>query len=293
MSEQPPPPSGGAPPQAAPPPPYPAQHPPYPPQPPYPPNPQHTLGGGPVAPPPGADYPGKTLGVVGLIVAIFANVIGIVISAIALDQSKRAGFRNGPAKAGVIVGSVLLGAGLLIGLVFAVVGIAIGLTAALTVPFTGGQSAPSTAAPTPMPSAPAPYLGPGPSEPALPGETFGGQSIEYAVGDCFMEPTADYGHVQFVDCAAPHDYEVYADFTVPDTTDGSYPGVDRMSLAADSGCRDAYADFTGVPWEASVYDYQFVAPDDYTWASFDDRTISCVISDPSGPTTGTLRSVGR
>ena len=233
-------------------------------------------------PPPGADYPGRTLGIVGLIVAIFANVIGIVISAIALDQSKRAGFRNGPAKAGVIVGSVLLGTGLLVGLVFAVIGITLGLTAALTVPFTGGQGAPYTAAPN------------SPSDPsAPPGIPFDGTPLEYSVGDCFMEPTADMGHVQFVDCATPHDYEVYADFEVPDTADGSYPGDDRMSIAADSGCRDAYADFTGVPWEDSEFDYAFIAPDDGTWSGSDDRLVSCAIYDPAGPTTGSLEGVGR
>ncbi len=227
-----------------------------------------------VPPPPGVDYPGKTLGVVGLIVAIFANVIGIVISAIALDQSKRAGFRNTPAKAGVIVGSALLGVGLLVGLVFAVIGIVIALTAALTVPLSGPTSAPAPSA--------------GPSEPAVPGETFGGEPLEYSVGDCFMEPTADYGHVQFVDCAEPHDYEVYSDFEVPDTADGTYPGVDRMSIAADDGCHDAYAEFVGTEWEASDFDYAFVAPDDYTWTDYGDRLVTCAIFDPEGPTTGTL-----
>ena len=41
----------------------------------------------PVPAPPGTDFPGKTLGIVGLIVAIFANLIGLIISAIALSQS--------------------------------------------------------------------------------------------------------------------------------------------------------------------------------------------------------------
>jgi hypothetical protein len=57
--------------------------------------------------PVGVDYPGKTLGIVGLIVAIFANLIGLIISIIALNQSKKAGYKNTPALAGVIVGAVL------------------------------------------------------------------------------------------------------------------------------------------------------------------------------------------
>jgi hypothetical protein len=71
--------------------------------------------------PAGTDYPGKTLGIVGLIVAIFFNVIGVIISAIALNQSKQAGYKNGLAKAGIIVGAVLFALGLIGGIIAAVV----------------------------------------------------------------------------------------------------------------------------------------------------------------------------
>lgn len=68
--------------------------------------------------PAGTDYPGKTLGVVGLIVAIFFNLIGLIISAIALNQSKKAGYKNTPALVGVIIGAVLLGIGIIVSIVF-------------------------------------------------------------------------------------------------------------------------------------------------------------------------------
>lgn len=68
--------------------------------------------------PAGMDYPGKTLGIVGLIVAIFFNLIGLIISAIALNQSKKAGYKNTPALIGVIIGSVLLVVGILISIVW-------------------------------------------------------------------------------------------------------------------------------------------------------------------------------
>jgi hypothetical protein len=54
-----------------------------------------------------ADYPGKTLGIVGLVLAIVAPVVGIIVSAIARSQSKNAGFDNKLAKIGLIVGIVL------------------------------------------------------------------------------------------------------------------------------------------------------------------------------------------
>jgi len=73
----------------------------------------------------GVDYPGKTLGIVGLILAIFFNLIGLIISAVALSQSKAAGYKNTPAKAGVIVGAVLLGIGIIVGIISIIVSIAL------------------------------------------------------------------------------------------------------------------------------------------------------------------------
>ncbi|SDY87401.1 hypothetical protein [Herbiconiux ginsengi] len=75
--------------------------------------------------PAGQDFPGKTLGIVGLILAIFFNLIGLIVSAIALSQSKKAGFKNTPALAGVIVGAVLLVIGIIVSII-------VGVTAAAT-----------------------------------------------------------------------------------------------------------------------------------------------------------------
>ncbi|HWR84487.1 MAG TPA: hypothetical protein VN200_00690 [Rhodoglobus sp.] len=72
-------------------------------------------------PPAGADYPGKTLGLVGLILAIFFNLIGLIVSIVALNQSKAAGYKNPLAKAGVIVGAVLLALGVIIAIISVIV----------------------------------------------------------------------------------------------------------------------------------------------------------------------------
>ncbi|GAA2582991.1 MULTISPECIES: hypothetical protein [Microbacterium] len=75
-------------------------------------------------PAPGVDYPGKTLGVVGLVVAIFFNVIGLIISAIAFNQSKKAGYKNTPALVGIIIGAVLFALGLILSILAIAGGIA-------------------------------------------------------------------------------------------------------------------------------------------------------------------------
>lgn len=68
-------------------------------------------------PTPGTDYPGKTLGIVGLVLAIVFNLIGLIISIVALQQSKAAGFKNTPAKIGIIVGAVLFVLGIIISII--------------------------------------------------------------------------------------------------------------------------------------------------------------------------------
>ncbi|WP_336632509.1 MULTISPECIES: DUF4190 domain-containing protein [unclassified Microbacterium] len=63
---------------------------------------------------PTGTVPGKTLGIVALVVAIFFNVIGLILGIVALVQSKKAGHKNGPAIAAIIVGAVLFVAGIII-----------------------------------------------------------------------------------------------------------------------------------------------------------------------------------
>jgi hypothetical protein len=59
------------------------------------------------APAPASDYPGKTLGIVGLILAFIAAPIGFIISLVARSQSKKAGAKNTPATAGIIIGLII------------------------------------------------------------------------------------------------------------------------------------------------------------------------------------------
>jgi hypothetical protein len=56
--------------------------------------------------PTAAEDPGRTLGIVGLVLSIVANVIGLIVSVIARNKSRAAGFDNGFAKAGIIVGII-------------------------------------------------------------------------------------------------------------------------------------------------------------------------------------------
>lgn len=60
--------------------------------------------------PPAANNPGKTLGLVGMILAIIpcTYFIGLILSVVAWVQSNKVGIRNQQALIGIIVGAVWL-----------------------------------------------------------------------------------------------------------------------------------------------------------------------------------------
>jgi hypothetical protein len=50
--------------------------------------------------------PARTLGIAGLVLSIFFSAVGLVVSIVAFRKSKRAGFKNTPALAGIVVGII-------------------------------------------------------------------------------------------------------------------------------------------------------------------------------------------
>ena len=53
--------------------------------------------------------PGKTMGIVALVLSLIGlNVVGIIVGFVGLNQSKKAGQKNGLALAGIIIGFVSL-----------------------------------------------------------------------------------------------------------------------------------------------------------------------------------------
>lgn len=69
------------------------------------------------APGPAPASDGKTLGIVGLVLAFLAPLIGLIVSIIARNQSKAAGVENTPAKVGVILSIIFL----VLGVIFAII----------------------------------------------------------------------------------------------------------------------------------------------------------------------------
>lgn len=83
----------------------------------------------PAGPPPGDTYPGKTLGIVAVIVVFFASIIGLILGYVARSQSKAAGYKNTPAKVAIILGWIFLVLGIIAGIIITVVVVTAGANA--------------------------------------------------------------------------------------------------------------------------------------------------------------------
>jgi hypothetical protein len=73
---------------------------------------------------PPAQDPGRTMGIVGLVLSVIglfcgiSAIAGIIVSAIAMNKSKTAGFKNNLALAGLIIGVVSLVLGVIISITY-------------------------------------------------------------------------------------------------------------------------------------------------------------------------------
>ena len=65
------------------------------------------------APGPAPVSDGKTLGIVGLVLAFVFSLAGLIVSIIANNQSKAAGVQNTPAKVGIVLSIIFLVLGLI------------------------------------------------------------------------------------------------------------------------------------------------------------------------------------
>ncbi|WP_203585989.1 septum formation family protein [Subtercola lobariae] len=109
------------------------------------------------------------------------------------------------------------------------------------------------------------------------------------VGDCLNDlDSLMVSDVPIVDCAAPHDLEVFDDFQV---TDASWNPV-ALGNEADDGCTSRFAAFIGTSYDNSSLDVTSYKPTAMSWAS-GDRLISCMVGDSSAKTVGTLHGSAR
>lgn len=69
-----------------------------------------------------AQDPGKTMGIVGLVLSFLGclSIVGLILSIVAFNKSKKAGYKNGVALAGIIVGAIMLVISIVVGIIIGV-----------------------------------------------------------------------------------------------------------------------------------------------------------------------------
>lgn len=112
------------------------------------------------------------------------------------------------------------------------------------------------------------------------------------IGDCIPEDLSEteFTETSVVPCSEPHLFEVFHEF---DLRDGDFPSDEEIWDAVFTECEPAFEDFVGTAWEESALDYTMLQPTDWSWTTMKDRLVQCLVMDPAGEVTGSLRGTGR
>ncbi len=115
------------------------------------------------------------------------------------------------------------------------------------------------------------------------------------IGDCFQDPLggAEVDAVPIAACSQPHDNEVYAILIVQEGPNAPYPGPLQMRATADGECQaDPFEAYIGQHYLLTDLEAVAYYPSQARWAA-GDREILCVVSDPVGQVSGSLRGTGQ
>ncbi len=95
-----------------------------------------------------------------------------------------------------------------------------------------------------------------------------------------------------IDCAKPHDFEMYAIVTHRDEASGrgaAYPGTSHMADLAEQRCYDLFEAFVGVRWSISDLDIRTWWPSQQSWDNHDRKFLCAVTRSDGDAMTGTQR----
>ena len=197
-------------------------------------------------------------------------LLGFIFGFIALSQTKRTG-QNGR---GMAIAGIVLSALWTVGVLLLII-----LAVASSTP-----SGPVT--PTTFPTA-SPTAEPTTEPPVTTAPSTAISATELQVGDCLNDLTnsTDVSSLPSVDCAQPHQGEVFAVFDLPP---GPYPGADGVDDLVSKGCNARLAEYSpGAPSDDAVGLFS-VYPLEQNWER-GDREVVCIAKATSGTTTGSIK----
>jgi hypothetical protein len=116
------------------------------------------------------------------------------------------------------------------------------------------------------------------------------------VRDCFDRPDeGDTGVAELAarPCEELHDGEAFAVFDAPGDDDAPFPGVASLeAIVAEECIGSRFEQYVDSSYAESKYFATAITPTEDTWEDRDDREIICVLFDPTGPITGSVRGSG-
>lgn len=108
-------------------------------------------------------------------------------------------------------------------------------------------------------------------------------------GDCIADDSLiAQVAVRLVDCAEAHWFEVFASQPM---LDGPFPGEAEVLQFVDTVCDGAFEAYVGVPRGQSGFAVERVFPTEQSWDEWDDRVVSCALTDQA-QRTGSARGSG-
>jgi glycine cleavage system aminomethyltransferase T len=112
-------------------------------------------------------------------------------------------------------------------------------------------------------------------------------------GDCLnaadLDSNTAVSDVTVIDCADPHDAEIFAELTLDDP---EFPGEEALQTRAVELCRPEFEEFVGLPYDDSELYYSALTPTRESWEQADDRKAQCILLSDE-PVEGTLAGAGR
>lgn len=124
-------------------------------------------------------------------------------------------------------------------------------------------------------------------------------SENLAVGDCMnvddINDTEEvrFGTIPVIDCAEPHDGEVYFVGNLNPNRSREYPGEVDLAIEVEGLCTAKFAAFIGVSYVESEFEIYYLMPLKPSWR-LDHGAYTCVVYSTDGPVlTETIRSSSR
>lgn len=108
--------------------------------------------------------------------------------------------------------------------------------------------------------------------------------FDVVVGACVNVPDGEtITEVETVDCAEPHDAEVFALPQFPAQEGAAFPGPAELEEFANERCIADFESYVGTPYaEAEPLQIQPLVPSQESWERADDRAIVCLLTDETG-----------